>query len=380
MVVKSKSTLITAGLKEGCTTGTCAAAAAAAATEMLLTGKVIDKVEVELPDGNLVSLGLVDQKIGNGKASCGVIKDAGDDPDVTHGMKIYADAEPDSNGVTILAGEGVGMVTKPGLSVPVGEPAINPVPRSMIKNSVLSVLMNPKSGAPKENTGIRITIYAPEGVEKAERTLNKKLGIVGGISILGTTGIVRPMSLESLKASLFLQVGIARALGYETVVLVPGNMGEKVARDKLGFPEDAVIQMSNFVGDLLNCCVENKIERILLLGHVGKIVKVASGYFETHSNKTDEPVILLRGLIKEHVKGHDKVVSLMKTVNTAEEAAIELLNTNNVHLLTMIAERASRQARDYTNHRIEIGTSITVLSGDVVAMDEAAKQIIGDGL
>lgn len=380
MVAKSKSDQRSTGLREGYTTGTCAAAAAAAATKMLLTGKVIDKVEVELPDGNFVLLGLIEQRISKSKASCGVIKDAGDDPDVTHGMKIYAKAELDSNGVTIIGGEGIGMVTKPGLSIPVGKPAINPVPGSMIKNNVLNMLMDIESGALKENTGVKITIYAPDGVEKAKKTLNKKLGIVGGISILGTTGIVRPMSLESLKASLLLQVGMARALGYKVVVLVPGNMGAKVAQDKLGFPEDAVLQMSNFVGDVLNCCAQNKIERILLLGHIGKIVKVASGYFETHSSKTAEPVSLLRDLIKEHAEGHNKVVSLMETVNTAEEAAVELLNMKSAHLLTLIAEKASEQARNYIKHRIEIGTAITVLSGDVVAMDEMARQIIGDSL
>jgi len=363
----SKTGLISKRLKKGYTTGTCAAAAAKASAQMLASGEVVKEVEVRLPDGKMVSLKTVDQVIDKEVVSCGVVKDAGDDPDVTHGMTIYASVKYSSGDISILGGEGIGTVTKPGLSVPVGEPAINPIPRKMIKQNLRDII--PDGG------GLEVTIYAPEGTDRAKKTLNSKLGIVGGISILGTTGIVRPMSLTSLKESLYPQIDVAVAQGYMTVALVPGNMGEKVARTKLGFPEDAVVQMSNFVGEMLDYCVDKGIENILLLGHIGKIAKVAGGFFDTHSKSTDDPVEIMKRLLRKKTRDMAPLMYLVK-VNTAEEAAIGLSELGYSRLLDKVAEEATLQARKRVNNSINIGTAITVLSGDVVAKDAGANKII----
>jgi len=365
----SKTSLINKRLKKGYTTGTCAAAAAKASAQMLLSGEVVKEVEVKLPGGERVSIKTVEQVIDDERAGCGVVKDAGDDPDVTHGMTIYASVKRSNADISILGGEGIGTVTKPGLSVPVGEPAINPIPRTMIKENVRDVMPG--------GEGLEVTIYAPEGVDRAKRTFNKKLGIVGGISILGTTGIVRPMSLASLKESLYPQIDVAAAQGHKTVALVPGNMGEKVAKSRLGFPEDAVVQMSNFVGEMLDYCVEKGIENILLLGHIGKIAKVAGGFFDTHSKSTDDPVEIMKRLLRKKTRDTAPLMYLVK-VNTAEEAAIGLSELGHSRLLDKIAEESTLQARRRVNNSINIGTAITVLSGDIVATDAGANKIIED--
>lgn len=366
----SKASLLNKKLRKGYTTGTCAAAAAKAAVEILLTGKSVRKVEVKLPRGGSAFFKPVEQKISNGEASCGVVKDAGDDPDVTDGMVICARARPAEGEIKILAGEGIGTVTKPGLSVPIGKPAINPVPRKMIEENVRGVL--------PEGAGVEITIFAPEGKEKAKQTLNEKLGIVGGISVLGTTGIVRPMSLDSLKRSLLPQVDIAIALGHKTIALVPGNMGARVVQEKLNFQEDAIVQMSNFVGDMLDYCVDKGIEKILILGHIGKIVKIAAGHFDTHSSKTDSPVEILKRMVRKATKDTAPVMFMLK-VNTADEAGVGLSRLGYSRVLDKIAREASMRAMSYISDRIEIGTAMTVLSGDIVGVDEGAKNIVGGG-
>lgn len=396
----SKAGVMNKRLRKGYTTGTCAAAAATAAAQMLFAGAVRDMVEVKLPDGSVKVFELVEQNLGDGVAGCGVIKDAGDDPDVTDGMMIGArarrliagDKVPDAGSagaavmqagsempgagedkrVVVTAAEGIGIATKPGLSVQVGEPAINPVPRKMIEENVAAIL--------PAGERVEVEIFAPEGAERAKKTFNARLGIVGGISILGTTGIVRPMSLASLKASLLPQVDIAVARGYKTVALVPGNMGAKTAQSRLKFPEDATVQMSNFVGDLLEYCAEKGIERVLLLGHIGKMAKVAAGFFDTHSKKTDDAVEILKTLIRRHTRDVAPMTFLLN-VNTAEEAALGLSKMGYSGLLDKIAADVTLRAKEYVKERfqgknVEIGTAITVLSGDIVSSDSNAKRII----
>jgi len=367
----SRVGVINKRLRKGYTTGTCAAAAAAAAVKMLFFNEAAGEVDVELPGGGKVTFNTVGQIISDEVATCGVVKDAGDDPDVTHGMTIYARARRNEGGISINGGEGIGVVTKPGLSVPVGETAINPVPRRMIELNVKRFL--------PEGEGVEITIFAPEGIERAKKTFNERLGIVGGISILGTSGIVRPMSVDSLKASLLPQIDIAKALGYKTVALVPGNMGERVAEARLKFPKDAIAQMSNYVGFMLDYCVEKGIERVLLLGHIGKICKIAAGYFNTHSGETDDPVEIMKRLIRKETNDVAPMMLLAK-VNTAEEAALGLSSLGYTNLLDKVASFASDQASKYAEDSIEIGTAITVLAGDIIATDAGGKRIIKEAI
>jgi len=363
----SRVSVINKRLRKGYTTGTCAAAASAAAAKMLFEGEEIRGIEVELPAGGRVMFETVDIEIGTDSAECCVIKDAGDDPDVTDGIKICARATRATAGVSVKGGEGIGVVTKPGLSVEVGEPAINPVPRRMITENVARQL--------PEGAGVEVTVFAPEGVERAQKTFNKRLGIVGGISILGTTGIVRPMSLDSLKASLIPQVDIAMALGYTTIALVPGNMGARAAEGRLKFPADSIVQMSNFVGFMLDYCVEKGVKKVVLLGHIGKMVKVAAGYFDTHSGKTEDPVELMKKLIRNETKDIAPMMYMVK-VNTAEDAAQGLSKMGYSRLLDKIAETATVKALEYVDGKLEIGTSITILSGEIVGSDTAARVIV----
>ncbi|MGB9802405.1 cobalt-precorrin-5B (C(1))-methyltransferase CbiD, partial [Desulfofundulus sp.] len=246
-------------LRNGITTGACAAAAARAATELLFHGRKPARVVLVNPAGQAltVPIHLVEEIRGGTRAV--VIKDGGDDPDVTHGLPIVVEARPAPVGTILRGGDGIGRVTKPGLAVAVGEPAINPIPRQMIKEAVVSIL-------PPEQ-GVELIISVPGGELVAKRTLNPRLGIVGGISILGTTGIVRPMSEEAFKDSLLPLLDIARAAGYDQVVLTPGRLGARIAVEKCGFPLDAVVEMSNFVGFMLESCAEKGFSSVLLWGH-----------------------------------------------------------------------------------------------------------------
>ena len=218
-------------LRSGYTTGSCATAAARAATIGLFQGNIPDEVEINTPIGVTLCVKILDKQLSQYTSECSVQKDAGDDPDITHGCKIHARVERnDINTIEIDGGEGVGRITKPGLQVAIGQAAINPVPRRMIEHAVREVV--------GEGTGVKIIISVPNGKLLAEKTFNFRLGIVGGISIIGTTGIVRPMSEDAFKHSLLCGLDIARGYGYETVVFVPGNIGERSIHSLTDIPAD----------------------------------------------------------------------------------------------------------------------------------------------
>ena len=263
-----------AGLRTGFTTGTCATAAALASALYRKEGVAPDRVEVELPDGRFVGLPVI--HCGDGRF--GVIKDAGDDPDVTGGLMVCAGVEPLA-GETILfaAGDGVGIVTRPGLKLPVGEPAINPVPRRMIEKAVRTVL----------DGGARITVSIPGGEAVARRTFNPRLGVVGGLSILGTTGIVRPMSEDALKESLEADLRVKCAQGRRELAFAFGESGERAVWRTLGLPPDATVQTSNYVGHMLAFAAEAGVTAVLLTGHPGKLAKVSAGTMNTHNAAGD---------------------------------------------------------------------------------------------
>ncbi len=353
--------------RKGYTTGSCAAAAAKGAVTMLLSGKPLEQVTINTPAGTELNLTLHDQQVNSNTASCSVIKDAGDDPDITNGIKVYARAcWRERNGIEITAGEGVGRVTKPGLAIPVGEPAINPVPRQMIIDAVSSVI-NPAS------RGVQVEISVPEGDKLASKTLNPNLGIEGGISILGTTGIVVPMSEEAFKNSLVPQIKVALAQGEDVLVFTPGRMGQNHAK-ALGIPETATVQMSNFVGFMLDQAVALGVERIILLGHPGKLAKVAAGVFHTHSKIAD---VRMEALITQAALAgvEHKVITALSQCVTAE-AAIELLRDLKLeYLLQNLAAMVSEQARKRVRGQLQVGTILLSLKGDVVAHDEQALQM-----
>jgi len=269
-------------LRYGYTTGSCAAAAAKGAVTLLLSGQPCSQVEIETPKGWPLTLELIDCQLTETWSRCAVQKDAGDDPDATDGLQIYAKAEwTDEKGIRLLAGEGVGTVTLKGLSVPPGEPAINPVPREMILNEVTKVLSDYNC-----NKGVVLEFSIPGGLEIAKRTFNPKLGVVGGLSIIGTTGIVEPMSEQALKDTMAVELSILEGKGYRDIIFVPGNYGKDFVTS-LGLDTDRLVKISNYVGFMFEKSEKMAFDHILFVGHLGKLIKVAGGIFHTHSSVAD---------------------------------------------------------------------------------------------
>lgn len=267
-------------LRKGYTTGSCATAAAKVAALMVLRQHVIHQVSIVTPSGVTLNLNVELPQIEGQQAVAAIRKDGGDDVDATHGMLIFARVTLNDSGEIVLrGGEGVGTVTRKGVGLPPGSAAINRTPRQTIEAAVREAI-GPARGADVE-------IFAPEGEARAQKTYNARLGILGGISILGTTGIVTPMSEESWKRSLSLELEIKRAAGLTRVVLVPGNHGERFVREQLGIDSEVVVTMSNFVGYMLDEAVRLGFQHIVLIGHPGKLIKIAAGIFHTHSHIAD---------------------------------------------------------------------------------------------
>ncbi|OYD09151.1 cobalt-precorrin-5B (C(1))-methyltransferase [Paludifilum halophilum] len=284
-------------LRTGFTTGACAAAAVKGALLALQSQRSLSCVDIQLPIGDRVSFDLVDLAFDPNGARCGVVKDGGDDPDATHGAVIKATVswrkEP---GFLLDGGEGVGRVTKPGLSVPVGEAAINPVPRRMIRQSVEEV-----AGSSLKEQGVKAILSVPGGEEIARKTLNGRLGIIGGISILGTTGVVRPYSTAAYRASVIQAVRVAAANGCGELVLTTGGRSEKAAmRLYPHLPQEAFIEMADFLGDALKTCSRHSsIRRIHLVGMMGKLSKAAAGHLELHSGSASVDLPFLARVARE---------------------------------------------------------------------------------
>ncbi len=263
--------------REGYTTGTCAAAAAKAAALLLEKKRAPKSVTVVLPGGDRATLPVLYAKKRQGAAEAAVRKDAGDDPDITNGAVVVAAVSwTDRDDVLFAAGEGVGTVTKPGLSLRPGEPAINPVPRRMIRKALREVT----------ERGVRVTISIPGGKALAAKTFNPRLGIAGGLSIIGTSGRVRPFSCPALRASLLCLLGVAASSGVTAPVFVPGRIGGRAAGRHLRLAEDRIIEVGNEWGFMLDQIKEYGFKRILILGHPGKLAKLAGGEWDTHSARS----------------------------------------------------------------------------------------------
>lgn len=270
-------------LRLGYTTGSCATAAAKAAAWMLLTGQERHEIALTTPKGITLHLELHDVARGKDAVSCAVAKDSGDDPDVTRGTLIYARvSRSDRPGIAIDGGQGVGRVTRQGLDQPVGAAAINSVPRQMIRENLEEVCRLVDYAG-----GLSVVISAPEGERLAQKTFNPRLGIEGGISILGTTGIVEPMSEKALVDTIRVELTQRRAEGKEYVLLTPGNYGSDFIRQTLEIDPTTAVQVSNFIGDALDICRELEFRGALLIGHIGKLVKIAGGMLNTHSQYGD---------------------------------------------------------------------------------------------
>lgn len=270
-------------LKCGYTTGSCATAAAKAAAMMLLTGTRVEVVRIDTPKGIVLDLEPMDIICTDEYVSCAIRKDAGDDPDDTHGILIYAKVEKCvEQGVFLEGGKGVGRVTKPGLACAVGGPAINPTPRKMIIAELTATM---KENA--YNEGLKVTIFIPEGEKIATKTFNPRLGIIGGLSVLGTSGIVEPMSEKALIETMYVEMKSQKSRGTKDLLVFFGNYGEDYTRDVMKLDLEKSVTCSNFVGELLDYAVFCGFESLLLIGHSGKLIKLAQGVMNTHSKYAD---------------------------------------------------------------------------------------------
>lgn len=357
-------------LKSGITTGSCSTAAAKAAL-LAIQGEFPVAVSIVTPQGISLEIPILAAEAVDGAGRASVIKDAGDDPDITHGVEIVVEVQltPQQPKISFRAGTGIGTVTLPGLQVPVGQPAINPVPRQMIESALRPLL--------PQGTGAIVTISIPDGEKLARRTLNFTLGIVGGLSIIGTTGIVEPMSEEAFKNSLKPQISVAKALGFQAIVMVPGKIGQDFAVKRYGLPAAAVVQTSNFIGFMLESAAEFAIKDVLLFGHLGKLVKVASGVFHTHNRMADARMETLAAYMAAEGAPTEAVRAVLACTTT--EAAIPIIHQYGMDAVySILAERASIRAQRFVFDDVAVGTAILSMKGDLLGLDAAARRIGGD--
>jgi cobalt-precorrin-5B (C1)-methyltransferase len=334
-------------LRRGWTTGACAAAATKAAFTALVTGRFPDPVTITLPKGESPSFALAVEGRGEGWAQAGIIKDAGDDPDVTHGCTVIATVRQGGQGISFRAGEGVGTVTRAGLPVAVGEPAINPVPQAMMRQEIAAL------GG--ENVIVEISI--PGGAALALKTWNPRLGIVGGLSILGTTGVVHPFSCAAWIASIHRGVDVARAMGLSHVAGCTGSTSEDAVRAFHQLPEAAMLDMGDFAGGLLKYLREHPMARVTIGGGFGKMVKLAQGALDLHSGRSQVDFDWLAARVAPGLQ------AAVQAANTAQQA----LDIAGPTLATAVAEMALHQVRQVLRE--------TPTAADVIIVDRAGTII-----
>ena len=335
-------------LRFGYTTGSCAAGAARGAAELLLGVDEIEEAELMTPKGILLHLELLDMKRDENAASCAVRKDAGDDPDTTNGILVYAKVEKFQirsdmeDRIVIDGGTGVGRVTKPGLSQKIGEAAINPVPRAMILQAVEEI-----ADRYHYEGGLKVTISVPEGEKIARKTFNPRLGIVGGISILGTSGIVEPMSEKALIDSIRVEMSQHAAMGEQYMLVTPGNYGADYLREHMALPFEKNIKCSNYVGETIDMAVDMGVKGILFISHIGKFVKVAAGIMNTHSHSADARMeVLCANAIR--AGGDLACARSILHCNTTDEA-LRVLDEN--HILRETMKEITDRIQFYLDHR-----------------------------
>lgn len=363
-------------LRYGYTTGSCAAAATKAACKHLMTqlndGEMptlpySSDIKLMTPKGWLIDVPYDIVSIESNKVVCSVIKDAGDDIDATRGMKIYAKVSINTNQDYLLTnGLGVGKITKPGLSVDVGKPAINPVPQKMIHDAVMEIL--------GFDFGVEVEISAPEGVEIAKRTFNPKLGIVDGISIIGTSGIVEPMSEEAIIDTMKVEVSVLAKEGVEILLLSPGNYGRDFAIS-MGLRTDQMIKTSNFIGAILDEAERQGIQKILWVGHIGKMIKVAGGVFHTHSRMADARMEVLAAHLGMNGAPKELIQRIM-AANTTDDAIAMLEDTDYMTVFSQLAKKVSERSEQRVFGNIEIGTVLFSNAYGLLGLDDTGQEFM----
>ena len=356
-------------LRCGYTTGSCATAAAQAAAIYLLTGRLPTCIELDTPKGIRLSLYPQDARLEPNAAECGIVKDSGDDPDVTNGIVIYAKVTCISNGIEITGGQGIGVVTKPGLSVPVGQAAINPAPRAQIKEALRKVAHeNGYTG------GFAVKIFAPQGEQIAKRTYNAHLGIINGISILGTSGIVEPMSETALIKTIHLEMDSLYMAGERKILLCPGNYGTDFAKNTLGLELEKAVKCSNFIGEALDYAVWRGFKQIFLVGHAGKLVKIAAGVMNTHSAVADGRQEIFTAHAALYGARQETLQALMCA--TTVDACLAILDS--VGLRDPVLQSVGRAIEQKLQHRVHEKVQIEYLmftnQSGILAQSQNAAQ------
>lgn len=373
------------GLRLGFTTGSCAAAAAKAGTQMLLSGDEVRQVRLVTPKGIELYLDVEEIRRGPGSVRCGVRKYSGDDPDVTDGLLICAEVKKEEPEAPLLAltgseqedririsgGEGVGRVTRPGLEQPVGEAAVNKIPRQMIREAVREICE--KYGY---SGGVHVTLTIPGGERVAEKTFNPRLGILGGLSILGTTGIVEPMSEKALTDTICLEMRVLKENGHDCCIVTPGNYGSDFLKEKMGMDLSLAVKCSNYIGEAIDDAAMLDMKGILLVGHVGKLVKLAAGVMNTHSRQADCRMEVLAAHAAMAGADRDTVTRIMGCINTTE--AIRILKEREllVPVMGTVTERIREALRRRAGENLSVGAVMFSTEDGILGKTEEADVLL----
>ena len=350
-------------LRTGYTTGTSATAASKAAIISIINQKKIEEVDVRLPKGSFIKIPIKSCKFGKSSSRCSVIKDGGDDPDVTHGAEIIVDLSftEKINEIEIDGGEGIGIVTKPGLGLEINKPAINPVPKKMIKENIRDVAKKILL-----EKGIRIVISVPKGKELGPKTDNPRIGILGGISILGTSGIVIPFSTASYAASIRQNLDVAIAMGNDVVVLTTGGRSEDFAKKIIDLPEHCFIQMGDFSGYTIQQCAKKNIKKAYVVGFIGKLAKMAAGIKQTHVKGSKVDMNFLSE-IAEKCNANKEVVENIKKANTARHVS-EIIKENKIRgFFDEICKETFLHMRKHSEKKVPLDVILFDFDGEILA-------------
>ncbi len=355
-------------LREGFTTGTAAAAAAKSALQLLLTGSPLNPISVTLPEGRILSISLHRSLLEEDASLCSVIKDAGDDPDVTHGAEVGArlrvlGSTKGKTRVTFRAGEGVGRVTKPGLPLKIGEPAINPVPRQMIRRAVEDVLEQCEGEKARD---VEVEVFITDGEALAKKTLNPRLGIVGGLSILGTTGIVRPLSHQAYKETILAALSVARAAS-PRIVMSTGGKSERFARRLLtSLAEESFVQIADFYGFSLEAAARLHFDKVTHSVFIGKLVKMAMGLHYTHASSGNMSLGILAKIAGE-TNIPEGVIDKLASANTARHALEIMQQTHTVgRIIPKLSARAIEVSKSHSQSKLDIHLLLFDYNGQLI--------------